>query len=116
MLGTARNANDLAFQQSSQHTIDRHTANRFNLGPANRLAIRDDGKSLQRRLAEALGLRLIEELVRPDRIFGPGLQLITTGNPLNHEARAIGFELLAQLLDHCLHFIGGDFFVGSRFR
>jgi len=115
LLGAARDLDDFALQQRGENAIDRDAAHRLDLRAADRLAIGNNRESLQARLAEARGLRLIEETIGPHGKFWPGLELISATDILYHEARSCGLQLHIQLLDRSIHVSGSTLFVGGGF-
>ena len=68
-LGATGNLNQPALHQRLQHAFDCYPADRFDIGPGDRLAVGDDGEGLERRWRETSWFRGGEKLPDPPGIL-----------------------------------------------
>jgi hypothetical protein len=115
LLGAAGDADDFPLEERGHDAVDGDSPHRFDLGAADGLAVGDDGEGFERGLAEPGRLGRIEELVGPDGELGAGLELETSRDALDHEARSVGLELGAEEVEGGVDFAGADFLVGGGF-
>jgi len=103
LLGATGDTDQFTFQQGGHNAVHSHTAHGFNIRAGNGLAIGDDGKRLDRRLAHARDLGAVEKLFDPDGVLGSSANLKTFGDFLHHQATAashiIGVEISQRLPD-----------------
>src|SRR6266705_6715726 len=82
----AGNFDETALHQSLQYALNRHTADGFDIGARNRLAISDDRERLERGRGEARRFCCRKKLSDPGRIHGIARKLPAVG--FFHEAES----------------------------